>query len=127
MSYDKSTCLLHGCARFNEFCSLTQNSHIQNYQYTEISTCLYSARSESPIVLVSDVIISLRELVGDAVLGDEAGVVRALAVERLLVGVPAHGGAQHLAQERAVAARLALGARHHRVRYVAEQLWTTPY
>lgn len=65
-------------------------------------------------------VVGLRELVGDAVLGDEAGVVRALAVEGGAVGVPAHGRAQHLAQERAVARRLALRARHHRVRDVAE-------
>lgn len=67
-------------------------------------------------------VVSLGELVGDAVLGDEARVVRAFLVEGLLVGVPAHGRAQHLAQERAIARRFALRARHHRVRDVAEQL-----
>lgn len=77
----------------------------------------------SPVVLVSDVVVGLGELVGDAVLGDEAGVVRALVVEGGAVGVPAHGRGQHAAQKRAVARRLALRARHHRVRYVAEQLY----
>lgn len=75
-----------------------------------------------PVVFVSDVVVGLGELVGHAVLGDEAGVVRALAVEGGLVPVPAHGRAQHLAQEQPVARRLALRARHHRVRDVAEQL-----
>lgn len=67
-------------------------------------------------------VVGLGELVGDAVLGDEAGVVRALGVEGGAVGVPAHGRAQHAAQELPVARRLALRARHHRVRDVAEQL-----
>lgn len=75
-----------------------------------------------PVVFISDMIISFSELLGDAVLGDEAGVVRALSVEGVLVGVPAHGGRQHLAEERAVPRRLRLRARHHRIRDVAKQL-----
>lgn len=70
-------------------------------------------------------VVSLSKLVRDAVFGYEARIVRTLAMEGLFVRVPAHGRAQHLAQERAVARRLALRARHHRVCDVAEQLQHT--
>jgi hypothetical protein len=67
-------------------------------------------------------VVGLGELIGDPVLGDEAGVVRTFTVEGSLVSVPAHGRTQHFAQERAVSRGLTFRARHHRVRDVTEQL-----
>lgn len=67
-------------------------------------------------------VIGLGELIGDAILGDEARVVGALTLEDGFVGVPAHRRAQHFAEEVTVAPRLAFRTRHHRVRDVTEQL-----
>lgn len=53
-------------------------------------------------------VIGFGELIGDAILSDEARVVGALALEDALIGVPTHGCAQHFAEERTVARRLTL-------------------
>lgn len=53
-------------------------------------------------------IIGFGELIRDAILGDEARVVGAFALEDGLIGVPTHGRTQHFAEESAVARRLTL-------------------
>lgn len=72
------------------------------------------------VVLVADAVQVVGELVAEAELGDEAGVLVALLVEDLARLVPAHDGLEHAVEEAAVSDRFVFRAGCDRVGDVAK-------